>query len=162
MDYEVYIYTDGSCLGNPGKGGYGIIMHAPKYNFTKEFLQGYRLTTNNRMELLAVIIALEKLKNPTKVLITTDSKYVIDSVVKKWVFNWHKKGYKDKKNADLWKRFLKIYPKHEVAFQWVKGHNDHPQNERCDALAVAAANSKKLLIDEGYETSIEKNKGFFD
>jgi len=154
-NYEVYIYTDGSCLGNPGKGGYGIVMQAPKYNYSKEFSQGYRLTTNNRMELLAVIIALEKLKNTTKVLVTTDSKYVVDAVTKKWVFTWVKKNFKDKKNADLWKRFLKIYPKHEIAFQWVKGHNNHPQNERCDQLAVAAANSTKLLIDEGYEVSIK-------
>lgn len=161
MQYQVYIYTDGSCLGNPGKGGYGIVMEDPRHNYKKEFAQGYLLTTNNRMELLAVIVALEKLKKPAKVLITTDSRYVVDAVTKKWVFNWKKKGFKDKKNPDLWKRFLKIYHKHTIDFQWVKGHNNHSQNERCDALAVTAANSKNLLIDTGYEASINKQKGLF-
>ena len=159
MQYEIYIYTDGSCLGNPGRGGYGIVMEYPKIKYRKEFSQGYKLTTNNRMELLAVIVALEQLKRSCTILVTTDSKYVVDAVSKKWVFSWVKKGFKGKKNADLWKRFLKIYPKHKVSFTWVKGHNDHPQNERCDQLAVAAANSNKLLIDEGYELQQAQSKG---
>ena len=103
------------------------------------------------MELLGVIIALEKLRKPAKVLITTDSKYVIDTVKKGWVFNWQKVNFKDKKNPDLWKRFLDVYVKHEVEFEWVKGHNSHPQNERCDVLAVTAATQNDLLIDEYYE-----------
>ena len=116
---------------------------------------GFRKTTNNRMELLAVIIALEALKIPnSNVTVYSDSKYVVDAVEKGWVFNWQKKNFKDKKNPDLWKRFLKIYPKHQVRFQWVKGHNNHPQNERCDRLAVAAAESDELAVDQGYESSL--------
>lgn len=104
------------------------------------------------MELLAVIEALKKLKNPgSSVLVFTDSKYVVDSVEKRWVFNWEKKGFKDKKNVDLWIEFLKLYRQHNVHFKWIKGHNNHPQNERCDALAVAASKNKRLLIDTGFE-----------
>lgn len=162
---SVHIYTDGACSGNPGKGGYGIVMEwivnlnaSTNKPYQKEFSQGYRKTTNNRMELLAVIIALEKLKiDGVKVTVYSDSKYVIDSVVKGWVFNWEKKGFKDKKNPDLWKRFLKIYRKHHVKFQWVKGHNNHPQNERCDQLAVLASKNKNLLVDTGYEVSNSNN-----
>ena len=122
-------------------------------NQYKEISQGYRLTTNNRMELLAIIVALEILKvSDREVIIYSDSKYVIDSVTKGWVFGWVKKGFKGKKNADLWKRFLQIYPKNKVKFQWVKGHANIPGNERCDKLAVAASNDKKNhLVDEGYE-----------
>lgn len=146
----VNIYTDGSSKGNPGPGGYGIVMTAGKYK--KEFAKGYRKTTNNRMELLAVIVALEQLKKPgTEVVVTSDSKYVVDSVNKSWVFGWEKKGFSGKKNPDLWQRFLKIYRKHRVKFVWVKGHNNHPMNERCDRLAVAAAEQSDLEIDEGYE-----------
>ena len=149
---DVHIYTDGACSGNPGKGGYGIVMEWVGRPYKKEFSQGFRKTTNNRMELLAVIVALEQLKKEgLEILITSDSKYVIDSVVKGWVFGWVKKGFKDKKNPDLWKRFLKVYKKHKVKFEWVKGHSNHPQNERCDQLAVAASKKKELLIDEGYE-----------
>lgn len=146
----VNVYTDGSSKGNPGPGGYGIVMTAGKYK--KEFAKGYRKTTNNRMELLAVIVALEQLKNPgTEVVVTSDSKYVVDSVSKSWVFGWEKKGFAGKKNPDLWQRFLKIYRKHKVRFVWVKGHNNHPMNERCDRLAVGAAEQSDLEIDEGYE-----------
>ena len=122
-------------------------------NQKKEISQGYRLTTNNRMELLAIIVALESLKvSDRDVMIYSDSKYVIDSVTKGWVFGWVKKGFKGKKNADLWRRFLKIYPKNNVKFTWVKGHADNPGNERVDKLAVAASNNKKNhLVDEGYE-----------
>ena len=127
--------------------------------YRKEFSQGYKHTTNNRMELLAVIEALRKLKNPnTSVLVFTDSKYVVDSVQKGWVFNWEKKGFKEKKNVDLWIEFLKEYRKHQVQFKWIKGHNNHVQNERCDVLAVAASKAKRLLLDEGFEGG---NQGLF-
>ena len=118
----------------------------------KEFYEGFRISTNNRMELLAVIVGLEKLKNPNMtVLVVSDSKYVVDAVEKKWVFGWEKKGFKDRKNPDLWKRFLLAYRKHKVDFKWVKGHNNHPQNERCDELAVMASQQKNLSIDVFYE-----------
>lgn len=153
---RVNIYTDGACSGNPGKGGYGIIMEWVGKPYVKEFSEGFRLTTNNRMELLAVIVALEQLKKEgVQVLVCSDSKYVIDSVEKGWVFGWVKKGFKDKKNADLWRRFLKVYKKHEVRFKWIKGHNDHPQNERCDQLAVAAAKKDDLQIDQEFEKKSE-------
>ena len=121
--------------------------------YKKEFYEGFRLTTNNRMELLAVIVGLEKLKNPkTKVLVVSDSKYVVDAVEKKWVFGWEKKNFSGKKNPDLWIRFLKIYRKHQVDFKWIKGHNNHPQNERCDELAVMASMQEKLSVDAFYES----------
>ena len=149
----VNIYTDGACRGNPGRGGYGIVMEWVGKPYKKEFSQGFMKTTNNRMELLAVIVGLEQIKKDGfKITVFSDSKYVVDSVEKGWVFNWVKKGFKGKKNADLWKRFLKVYKKQQVKFQWIKGHNDHPQNERCDALAVAASHKSELLVDEGYET----------
>lgn len=152
MSYEVHIYTDGAAKGNPGRGGYGLIMEKVGTSYKKEFYEGFRHTTNNRMELLAVIVGLEKLKNPnTKVLVVSDSKYVIDSVVKKWVFGWEKKGFAGKKNPDLWKRFLISYRKHQVDFKWIKGHNNHPQNERCDQLAVMASEGNVLSIDAFYE-----------
>ena len=151
---SVHIYTDGACSGNPGKGGYGIVMEWVGKPYQKEFSQGFEKTTNNRMELLAVIVALEQLKiDGVEVIVFSDSKYVVDSVMKGWVFNWLKKGFKDKKNPDLWKRFLKVYSKHKVKLQWIKGHNDHPQNERCDRLAVAASQKKELLVDEGFENA---------
>ena len=154
----VYLYTDGSSLGNPGPGGYGLRLEEADRNHVKEFSQGFLRTTNNRMELLAVIVGLELLKKqPLEVMIYSDSKYVIDSVEKKWVFGWEKKKFKDKKNSDLWKRFLIIYRKHIIAFHWVKGHNQHPQNERCDQLAVTAANGKNLIPDVVYE-QLEKDK----
>ena len=149
---RIHIFTDGSSRGNPGPGGYGIIMWVEGTQYSKEFSEGFRLTTNNRMELLAVIVGLEKLtKLNQEVIITTDSKYVADAVTKKWVFGWEKKQFKDKKNPDLWMRFLKVYRKHKVQFNWVKGHNEHPQNERCDYLATQAAQQEKLKIDTYYE-----------
>jgi ribonuclease HI len=154
MDYEVHIYTDGAAKGNPGRGGYGVVMETKVMGKTyrKEFYEGFRLTTNNRMELLAVIVGLEKLKIPnTKVLVVSDSKYVVDSVMKKWVLGWEKKNFVNRKNADLWKRLLIIYRKHQVDFKWIKGHNNHPQNERCDELAVMASMQKDLSIDTFYE-----------
>lgn len=148
---EVHIYTDGAARGNPGPGGYGIVMEWVGKPYKKEFSKGFKHTTNNRMELLAVIDALKKLKKPgVSVLVFTDSKYVADSVKKGWVFGWEKKGFKDRKNADLWKNFLVEYRKHKVDFKWIRGHNNHVQNERCDALAVAASKQKRLLIDEGF------------
>ena len=157
---KINIYTDGSALGNPGPGGYGIVLMAGKHY--KEVKEGYRHTTNNRMELLSVIVGLEMLKKPGyKVTIFSDSKYVVDSVEKKWVFGWVKKNFKGKKNADLWKRFLEIYPKHTVNFVWVKGHAGNKYNEVCDQLAVAAANGSDLLIDQGYEDSKKEEKGLF-
>ena len=151
----INIYTDGSSKGNPGKGGYGVIIKAP----TKELRlsKGYRLTTNNRMELLAVIVGLESIKkNSQKIIITSDSKYVIDSVVKGWVFNWQKTGFKKKKNPDLWKRFLIVYRKHNVSFFWIRGHSGHKENERCDQLAVDASTKLDLKADVYFE-SLQNN-----
>lgn len=155
---KITVYTDGSALGNPGPGGYGLVMISGKHR--KDFFQGYQLTTNNRMELLAVIVALEAIKtNQAEVTIYSDSKYVVDAIEKGWVFAWVKKGFKKKKNPDLWKRFLKIYPKHQVKFIWVKGHAGNTLNERCDQLAVEAANGSDLLVDKGYVESKNANEG---
>lgn len=152
MSDQVHIYTDGACSGNPGKGGYGIVMEWVGKPYQKEFSEGYKKTTNNRMELMAVIVALENLRSDKlNITVFSDSKYVVDAVEKKWVLGWEKKGFKNKKNIDLWKRFLKIYRKHNVSFEWVKGHNDHVQNERCDVLAVEASQQKDLITDEGFE-----------
>jgi ribonuclease HI len=157
---KVNVYTDGACSGNPGKGGYGIIMEWVGKPYAKEFSEGFRLTTNNRMELLAVIVALEQLKKEgIHVVVYSDSKYVVDSVEKKWVFSWVKKGFKNKKNADLWRRFLVVYKKNDVKFNWIKGHNEHPQNERCDQLAVEAAKKESLQVDEGFEDSQDDMAG---
>jgi len=155
--HDVHIYTDGASKGNPGNGGYGVVMEWVGKPYKKEFSEGFRLTTNNRMELLAVIVGLEKLKSPnTKVLVISDSKYVVDSVQKKWVFGWEKKGFAGRKNPDLWRRFLKIYRQHQVDFKWIKGHNNHPQNERCDEMAVMAALQNRVSIDEFYEQEESK------
>jgi ribonuclease HI len=148
---KIKIFTDGSAKGNPGPGGYGIVLKFG--DKVKEISQGYRLTTNNRMELLALIIALENLKTDKfPVEVYSDSKYVIDSITKRWVFGWNTKGFKGKKNADLWIRYLQIHSKFNLSFHWVKGHAGHPENERCDVLAVTAAeNNKHHLIDIEYE-----------
>lgn len=152
MNHQVHIYTDGAAKGNPGNGGYGVVMELVGTPYKKEFYEGFRLTTNNRMELLAVIVGLEKLKNLNMtVLVISDSKYVVDAVEKKWLFGWEKTGFKGKKNPDLWLRFLKIYRKHQVDFKWIKGHNNHPQNERCDELAVMASLQENLSVDAFYE-----------
>jgi ribonuclease HI len=150
---EIVIYTDGAASGNPGPGGYGIVMMSGKYR--KELSQGFRRTTNNRMELLAIIVALETLKIiPSKVDIYTDSKYVTDAVQKGWLFSWEQKQFNKKKNPDLWKRFLEIYRKHDVHFHWVKGHANIPENERCDFLAVKSSQKKEsLLVDELFEAN---------
>ena len=152
MNHQIHIYTDGAAKGNPGNGGYGVVIEMVGTAYKKEFYEGFRHTTNNRMELLAVIVGLEKLKQPNmKVLVISDSKYVVDSVEKKWLFGWEKKNFVGKKNPDLWMRFLKVYRKHQVDFKWIKGHNNHPQNERCDELAVYASGLEKLSIDTFYE-----------
>ncbi len=149
--FDVHIYTDGAARGNPGPGGYGIVMEWVGKRYVKEFSQGFKHTTNNRMELMAVIAALKKLKHPgTNVKVFTDSKYVADAVEKKWVFNWERNYFKGKKNADLWTEFLKEYRRHKVHFHWIKGHNNHPQNERCDFLAVEASKQGKLATDQGF------------
>lgn len=147
---DITIYTDGASRGNPGPGGFGTVLLYGQYR--KELSQGFKLTTNNRMELLAVIKGLEALKKPgMNVTIYSDSKYVVDSVEKKWIIGWLKKGFKDKKNKDLWLRFLEVYKQHTVRFVWIKGHNETPENERCDRLAVAAAlDTTNLLDDTGY------------
>lgn len=156
MAPKVTIYTDGAASGNPGPGGFGILLKSGDHY--KEISQGYRLTTNNRMELLAVIVALEALKiENSTVEIYTDSRYVCDSVEKGWVFEWEKKGFRKKKNIDLWQRFLSIYRKHEVKFHWVKGHASISENERCDQLAVKASQMSNLLIDLEYENENEQS-----
>ena len=149
---HVHIFTDGACSGNPGPGGYGIVMELVGNSYKKELSEGYLKTTNNRMELLAVIVALEQLKSDDlQITVFSDSKYVVDAVEKKWLQNWVKKRFKDIKNPDLWQRFLKVYKPKNTRFEWIKGHNDHPQNERCDALAVTASKKETLLKDTGYD-----------
>ena len=147
---KIELYTDGAAKGNPGRGGYGVLL---RFNdAVKEISEGFRMTTNNRMELMAVIVGLESLKtNQYPVHIFSDSKYVIDSISKRWVFNWVKTGFKGKKNKDLWMRYLAIHPKFDLVLHWVKGHAGHPENERCDVLAVNAAEGKVLKIDDFYE-----------
>lgn len=145
----ITIYTDGAAKGNPGPGGYGVVLKFQGHR--KELSQGYKLTTNNRMELLAVITGLEAIKKGGwDVLIYSDSKYVVDAVEKGWLWQWEKKGFKKKKNIDLWKRFIPLYKKHKVKFKWLKGHAGNPENERCDYLAVQSAEQSKLLEDHGY------------
>ncbi len=146
---EVLIYTDGAAKGNPGPGGYGAILRYGKAE--KELSAGFKHTTNNRMELMAVIVALEALNRPKLyVTVYSDSKYVVDAVEQKWVFGWEKKQFQKKANADLWRRFLQVYRQHHVRFVWVRGHNGHPENERCDQLAVAASEQSNLPPDVGY------------
>jgi len=156
MPGEITIYTDGAAKGNPGPGGYGVVLISGKHRLEKS--EGFRLTTNNRMELLGVIIGLEALKIPdSKVVVYTDSKYVADSVEKGWVFTWESKAFKNKKNPDLWIRFLKIYRKHKVRFVWIKGHANNAENEVCDRLAVEASSKTVLLEDKGYSPIEEDN-----
>jgi ribonuclease HI len=146
----VTIYTDGAARGNPGPGGYGIILLSGTYR--KELSAGYKFTTNNRMELMAVIVALETLKiEGSDVTVYTDSLYVAHAVTKGWLFDWIKKRFKGKKNPDLWLRFLEVYKKHHVKFIWIRGHNDNSLNERCDQLAVAASLLPGLEEDPGYQ-----------
>lgn len=147
----ITLYTDGSSLGNPGPGGYGVVLLSGPHR--KELSQGFRLTTNNRMELMGVCVGLEALKfDGSEVVVYSDSKYVVDAVTKGWIFGWERKGFVGKKNPDLWMRFLRVYRRHKVRFVWVKGHADTVENNRCDLLAVAAAgNTAHLLEDIGYQ-----------
>jgi len=150
---SIVVYTDGAAKGNPGRGGYGVVLLSGVHR--KELSGGFRLTTNNRMELLAVIMALESVKKQnTKITVYSDSKYVVDAVEKKWVFSWEKKNFNNKKNPDLWIRFLKLFKKNHVSFIWIKGHANVKENERCDFLAVQAAESDVLLIDLWYENNV--------
>jgi ribonuclease HI len=147
---EIIIYSDGASRGNPGPGGYGTILKFGPHS--KELSHGYKLTTNNRMELMAVIVGLEALKaKECQVTVYTDSKYVADAVEKGWIYNWVNKRFKGKKNADLWLRFLEVYKRHKVKFIWIRGHSDNPDNERCDQLAVQAALQDNLFEDIGYQ-----------
>lgn len=146
---QITIYTDGSALGNPGAGGYGVVLMSGAHR--REISCGYRLTTNNRMELLAVIVGLEAIKKDGyEVVIYSDSQYVVNPVEKGWLMEWERKGFKDKKNPDLWRRFLEVYRRHRVRFVWIRGHSGTPENERCDLLATSAARSTKLIEDSGY------------
>jgi ribonuclease HI len=161
MANEITIYTDGASKGNPGPGGYGVVLIFGKHRLEKS--EGFRLTTNNRMELLAVIIGLEALKRTcSNVVVYTDSRYVADAVEKGWVFKWESNGFKKKKNPDLWIRFLKVYRKHNVRFIWIKGHSNNPENEICDKLAVKASGMNKLLEDTGYIPDTSENNLFHD
>jgi ribonuclease HI len=148
----IRIYTDGAAQGNPGPGGYGTIM---KFNrHVKELSEGFRLTTNNRMELLAVIAGLEAIKKTgIPITIYSDSKYVVEAVEKGWLWNWEKKNFKDKANTDLWKRYIPLHHKLKPKFIWIKGHAGHPENERCDQLAVQAASGRNLPADTWYEAN---------
>lgn len=146
----IIIYTDGASRGNPGPGGYGVVLKYKQHR--KELSEGFRLTTNNRMELLAVIKGLEALKGEGHdVVVYSDSKYVVEAIEKGWVWGWKKKGFKGKKNPDLWKKLISLYRKHRITFKWLKGHAGDPENERCDELAVQSAMGRNLKADEGYE-----------
>lgn len=157
------IYTDGACTGNPGPGGYGIVIKGP--GKAQELSGGFSLTTNNRMELLATIIGLKALNEPSAITLFSDSKYVVDAINKEWVFRWQtnnwKRNKKDKaENVDLWKQLLPLLKKHKVTFKWVKGHAGDPANERCDMLAVIAAKKKNLPQDKGYGERSKQGKMF--
>lgn len=157
----VEIYTDGAARGNPGPGGYGVVLLANGHR--KELSKGFRLTTNNRMELMAVIAGLEALKRQDlKITIYSDSKYVVEAVEKGWVFQWNMKpDFAKKKNRDLWKKFLKLYEYQNITFVWVKGHSTNKENNRCDELATEAADGFELAIDEFYEKEKNEHKGMF-
>ncbi|MBC8046880.1 MAG: ribonuclease HI [Fimbriimonadaceae bacterium] len=151
----VKLFTDGAAKGNPGPGGFGVVLQYKGHE--KEISAGFRKTTNNRMELMAVIAGLEALKKENlDVIIYSDSKYVIDAIEKGWVYGWMKTAFKKKKNKDLWMRLMRSYAKHKIKLVWIKGHAGHPENERCDVLAVAASEGRKLLIDEEYERNEEE------
>lgn len=154
MKGTIQLYTDGAASGNPGPGGLGVVLLYDKLR--KEITEGYELTTNNRMELLAVIRGIEAIKwKNADVIVYTDSKYVSDAVNKKWIFEWESKQFKKRKNSDLWILFLKLYRKHKIKFQWIKAHNNNPENERCDELAVQAYHMKSLLKDNGYSNDVD-------
>jgi ribonuclease HI len=165
MDSPIEIYTDGACKGNPGPGGYGVVLISGRLK--KELSGGFRKTTNNRMELLACIEGLKALKQPSAVVLTSDSKYVVNAVEKGWAKKWRSKGWKlspskPAKNPDLWAQLLDLCELHKVEFKWVKGHNNHPENERCDELAVAASTEEELPIDKGFEHPVPSEGDLFD
>jgi ribonuclease HI len=154
MSDIIQIYTDGACKGNPGPGGYGVVLVAGERK--RELSGGFRKTTNNRMELLACIEGLRSLKRPSSVVLTSDSKYVVNAMVKGWAIKWRSRGWKlspskPAKNPDLWAQLLDLCSEHKVEFKWVKGHNEHPENERCDELAVAASAGRDLPADAAFE-----------
>jgi ribonuclease HI len=154
----IKIFTDGAAQGNPGPGGYGVIMRYG--NYEKELSEGFRMTTNNRMELLAVIKGLETIKKDgIPVTIYSDSQYVVKAVEEGWLWNWEKKNFKDKANVDLWKRYIPLHKRYKPKFVWVRGHAGHVENERCDRLAVAAANLPVLKVDREFEAERESGKG---
>lgn len=156
---EVTLYSDGSSRGNPGPGGFGTVLHftdAQGQLHTREISQGYRCTTNNRMELMGVIAGLEALKRPCTVEVCSDSQYVVNAFNQHWIEGWKRRGWKNAKkepvkNKDLWLRLLAALEPHQVTFQWVKGHAGHPENERCDELATTAADGSNLIEDEGFD-----------
>ena len=153
----IELFTDGASRGNPGPGGYGVLLRWGPH--VKELTAGFRKTTNNRMELLAVVVGLEAITKPgIPITVYSDSKYVVDAVEKRWVFGWQKKGFAGKANGDLWARFLRVYAKHNVKFIWIRGHAGHPENERCDELAVASALQPNLPADEGFESGMFNSK----
>lgn len=159
----IYLYTDGSSSGNPGPGGYGVVLKCA--GRVRELSGGFAMTTNNRMELLAVIVGLETIRwQNAEVQVYSDSSYVVNAINKGWLYGWEKKGFAKVKNPDLWQRFLLLYRRHRVAFHWIRGHNGHPENERCDALAVAAGataakNGAVLPADTGFEQSCMSDAG---
>jgi ribonuclease HI len=160
MGKKITIFTDGAARGNPGPGGYGVVLQTDRHK--KELSEGYKMTTNNRMELLAVIVGLEALKfKGSVVVIYTDSKYIADAVNKGWLLEWERKAFRKKKNRDLWKRFLKVYRQHDVTIRWVEGHSGIQGNERCDRLAVAASEKSELLDDVGYLEENTDSKKLF-
>ncbi len=153
---EIIIHTDGGASPNPGIGGYGVVLQ--RGHWRKELSAGYKLTTNNRMEMMAVIVALQALNEASEVVLHTDSKYIVDSVSKRWVYGWKKRGWKKSdgkrpENVDLWEILIALLERHQVEFRWVKGHAGNTENERCDALVAEARKYKNLLVDTGYISS---------
>jgi ribonuclease HI len=154
---HVKIFTDGGCINNPGPGGYGVVLQYDSHQ--KELSGGFRLTTNNRMEILAAIVGLEALKEPCQVTVTSDSQYLVNAIEKKWAERWQANGWRRNKsekaiNPDLWERLLELCKIHQVKFKWIRGHAGHAENERCDELAQAAARGSNLATDEVYEQSV--------
>jgi len=159
---KILIYTDGAALGNPGPGGYGIVMKTSDGKLTKTFSKGFKLTTNNRMELMAVIDALKKIKQKNiPIEIYTDSKYVSDAVNQNWLIKWQRERFAKTKNPDLWKDFIKTADGLNYKIFWIKGHNNHPENEQCDRLAVNAAKNNPIHTDTGYEQSLNNPGSLF-
>ena len=159
---KVTIYSDGSAKGNPGNGGYGTILkyvNSKNETFELELTEGYRYTTNNRMELMGAIVGLEELTKPCEVLVISDSQYLVNAFNNNWIWGWQKKKWMKSANtpvpnSDLWKRLLAAMKPHQVTYEWIKGHAGHPENERCDKLAFNSADKDELLIDEGYENNV--------